>query len=320
MPTFRSFRQASAGLALAVVAAILWILWPLSRFVTYAVVGNPVERPNRMRFAAIAATLMLAGCWSWNRLQWTEHLVLTAVVDYEPAVTVRSPVGGFVARIAVRSGETVQAGDVLLELNNPELSYDELELKTAIAKSEVRSQSFQNAEDIAARQIEDENCVALQKRLREKQRQQSLLIVRAPASGRVVAADLPSLAGRFVAPGESLLLIGDEQTKQLQALVTAADVQALQQRVGSEVDVTLWGDSSQRHRGRLARLEPRATSALRHPALAATVGGPLAVRTRPQDDSAAESDAAWELVEPRMSNCRKSCGMNWERGNWETSA
>lgn len=254
-----------------------------------------------MRFTVIASTLLLAGCWSWNRPQWTEHLVLPAVVDYEPAVTVRSPVGGFVARIAVRSGETVQAGDVLLELDNPELSYDELELTTAIAKSEVRSQSFQNAEDIAARQIEDENRVALQKRLREKQRQQSLLVVRAPASGRVIAADLPSLTGRFVAPGESLLLIGDEQTKRLQTLVTAADVQDLQQRVGGEVDVTLWGDSSQRHRGRLTRLEPRATSALRHPALAATVGGPLSVRTRPHDDnSAPETDAAWELVEPHF--------------------
>ena len=291
-----------AGLVLAVSAAILWILWPLSRFVTYALVGDPVERPQRVRFAIIAMTLVVAGAGTWNRLQWSEHLVLPAVVDYTPAVTVRSPVGGFVSRIAVRSGESVQEGDVLIELDNPEIAYDEVELTTAIAKSELRSQSFQNAEEIAARQIEDENRVALQKRLREKRRQQTLLILRAPASGRVIADDLPSLAGRFVAPGESLLLIGDERTKQLQTLVTAANVADLQDRVGSDVDVTFWGDGSQRHRGRLTRIEPRATSALRHPALSATVGGPLAVRSRPRDEgvAASESDAAWELIEPRF--------------------
>ena len=291
-----------AGFALAIVATVLWVLWPLGRFLKYAVLGDSREQPHRLRFALIAGVSVASIVWCWQNLSWAERLVLPAIVDYTPAVTVRSPVGGFVTLVAVRAGEAVDEGALLLQLRNLDFDYGIAELQAAIAKSEVRGLAFEQAENLAAQQVETENRVALRKQLSEKQRQQTQLAIRAPASGLILAADLSSLEGRYVSPGETLFLIGDEQTKKVQLLVSQTEIDRLRTKLGDDVEFTAWSEGGRRFTGRLTKVDDRATVTLRHPALAAVVGGPLPVRSRQRnsDGSTGENDAPWELLEPHF--------------------
>ena len=293
-----------AGLVLALLATVLWVLWPLSRFALYIVNGNPGENPSRLRFIALASIFSLASIWCWNVMPWSEQIVLPAVVDYSPVVIVRSPVAGFVRSVEIEAGANVHPNQVLVRLENPMLSNEIAELRAGIAKSELRSLAFQRVEDISARQIEDENRHALRQKLAERKEQQTQLDIRATVPGHVIGSDLASLNGQFVVPGQTLFLIGDERTKQVQAMVSQFDIDDIAGRVGQEVEVTLNGDAGTTITARLTKVEPQASYALRHPALAATAGGPLAVRARlPSTTSEApepETDNHWELVNPHF--------------------
>ena len=291
-----------AGIVLAALAVVLWIVFPVASFVRYFLVGRMGERPQRLRAAALMCVAGLAGTWGWYELPCFEQLVLPAVFDYTPAVPLRTAVAGFVRHVHVQPGEVVNRGRVLLEIENRELDFQRAELETAIARSEQMSLSHHTLDDIAAKQIEDENRRGLRQKLAENAAQRERLIVKAPVAGIVIGEDLASLVGQFVTPGETLFLLGDERTKQIQTLVSQENVDVLRERIGQEVEVSIWGRSNEALTGRLTKVEPSASTSLRHPALAATAGGPLPVRNRhPHDSHAPQADEqTWELLEPRF--------------------
>ena len=104
-----------AGIVLAALAVVLWIVFPVASFVRYFLVGRMGERPQRLRAAALMCVAGLAGTWGWYELPCFEQLVLPAVFDYTPAVPLRTAVAGFVRHVHVQPGEVVNRGRVLLE-------------------------------------------------------------------------------------------------------------------------------------------------------------------------------------------------------------
>ncbi len=291
-----------AGIALAALAVVLWVVLPIARFLRYFVCGHPVERPQRLRAAALMCCGGIVLAWSYHEVPCFEQLVLPAVYDYTPAVPLRSSVSGFVRQVYVQPSEVVMRGQVLLEIENRDLDFQRAELLTAIARSERMSLNHHTQDDIAAQQIEDENRRGLKQKLVENSVQRQHLIVQAPVAGIVIGEDLAALVGQFVTPGETLFLLGDERSKQIQTMVSQEHIEVLRERIGQDVEVSIWGRTAETLTGRLTKVEPSASTTLRHPALAATAGGPLAVRNRnPNDSHAPDADEqTWELLEPRF--------------------
>ena len=114
---------------------------------------------------------------------------------------------GFVRDVRVRSGDRVRPGQVLVVLENPELRQQLRELELERRQSEMRRRSYYRQKNVAALQAEASVQKGLVCRETECRQQAASLVVRAPAGGEILAADLDSLIDRFLPEGSELLQI-----------------------------------------------------------------------------------------------------------------
>lgn len=185
----KPYRLGSVSVLLAaVVAAQLLVLplWSTARRV-WSARRQPggVRRGPALVTGGIALGLMLAALWIPVPRRVTAPLVLVG----RDQRSVQVPTAGRVESIEVRDGERVQEGDVLARLSDPAL-----ELRAAWLAAEVRRLDASAGMHAALEQpAEAEAARALRQRAAEelaaRERQRSLLTVRAPVNGRVVFAD-----------------------------------------------------------------------------------------------------------------------------------
>lgn len=253
------------------------------------VVGRIAAR-RYARWAAAGACLALAvgvGAWSLS----TAEVVVPVVVEYEPLTVVRAESAGFVARLHVADGDAVAAGQLLVELENPELAAELTEAQSALAQSLVRSRQFHQAGETHREQAEMRQREALVERVAALERRIEGLSVRAPRAGTVVRRRLDDLAGTWVREGDELAVVGDERAKQLLVVLDEAQASLFDGREPAIARARLPGRSLRAH---VHRFEPRAECRVPHPALSAEAGGPLPVQP------AVEPHAAPQLLSPRV--------------------
>ena len=285
-----------AGIVLAAGAVLAWFLHPLWRGLRYVLVGSAFERPQRMRFVAIATCAAASLTWLLTSVTAWHSIALPGVIESVDAATVRAESPGFVEEVLIESGQTVRAGDLLIRLSNHELESQRRQLVIEIERSELRGRTFQQAEELAARNAEDDNRTGLRTRLGELDQMCDQLLIRAPFAGVVAASDLPSLIGSYVAPGRELLVIGDAEEKEVRVLISPEQFEAASLSLDRVVRVRLTDDGFTAT-GTLHKLEPRATVQAPHPALCAGAGGPIATKVSASQPAQRGRDSQ-ELLEP----------------------
>jgi putative peptide zinc metalloprotease protein len=224
------------------------------------------------------------------------------VVDYEPLGSIRARVAGFANHIHVTEGQHVEAGQLLVALENPELESELSSLLIDVAISELRIKSLLTAGEITSVQLERENLVSLKKRRDELQRLIGSLHVVASQPGTVIASELDSMLGTYVRPGDELLSVGQPGEIQALALARQQDLPWLKANERSPVRLFLWGQPQTSWlTGTVRRINPRARDDVPHDAFAASNGGPLAVVPRDQVEGATEDGQQdMMLTEPRV--------------------
>lgn len=287
-----------AGIALAAGAVFAWFVQPLWRGLRFVLFGSRFERPQRLRFLAITTCAVASLAWMLTSVTAWHSISLPGVVESVAAAIVRAETPGFVEEVCVESGQAVREGDPLVRLSNYELETQRRQLVIEIERSELRSRTFQQAGELAARLAEDDNREGLQTKLAELDRSCDLLLVRAPRSGLVSAGDLQSLLGSYVSPGRELLVIGNPDEKEIRVLVSQEQFEAASLSLAEVVRVRLIDDGLTMT-GRLDKLEPRATTRSPHPALCAGAGGPIATKLATNNAAARNGDSQ-ELLEPHV--------------------
>lgn len=283
-----------AGVALAAAGIFGWFYPPWIRVVE-VIRRRYVERPHTLVRAGIIVTC--AVLTAVIALVYCPHpgtVTAQGIVDYQDLAVVRNTVPGFIEKVHVSDGQCVEAGDLLLEIRNDELSTDYQDLILADEQIAIRYRVALDNHQITAAQIELRNREALRQRLVEKQRKYDSLQVRAPVAGRVVARQLLAMDGTYVKEGHELLAIGLESSKELVLSIGHQQIDEILPAIGSSVDVRV--GSRPRLKGMLKRIEPRATKQLPHPAMSAADGGPLAVTATEQNGDR----RSLELVEPHF--------------------
>ena len=282
------------GILLAVAALGLWVGVPIVRLLKH--VGRP-DGLQRYRRRRLAITIVALGAISFlvlGRVPWPGVKRAAAVVQYEPLAFVRAASPGFVHAIHVRSGQQVEAGQVIVELRNRQLVAERHDLELAIKLSLIKSRVFKQSEEMHSYQAEMEQLYSLQEKLSEKCEQVEQLTLRAPAAGRVVARELSNRIGRYVKAGEELAAIGDESRKELQIAIAQSDFEPFAQQLGCPINVRLSGGvvlTSQ-----LQSVEPRATTKAPQESMYAALGGPLESRAVDSE----QSGQAFELLAPHF--------------------
>ena len=178
------------------------------------------------------------------------------------------------------------------------MAADLSDLELALQQSVIRGRMNRQNDEMAKEQVEIAQQEALNKKIGEARKRTEGFVIRAPADGRVIAQDLDSLPGRYLQEGDQVGLLGQEDCKEVVIAVSQDDVDIFGAHEGvAEVAVRI--KSGLVLRGQLAKVEPRGSTALPHPALAAIVGGPLAVKIRPQMEKTADpSGQSYEALTP----------------------
>ena len=105
------------------------------------------------------------------------------------------------------------------------------------------------------------------------------------------------MMGTYAREGDPLLTVALRNEKELIAVVDQDAIEEVKPAVGKPVWIR--GAGFEESLGQLDRIDPRASEQLPDPSLAATEGGPLAVRPRGEDDQDENADA-YRLLAPHF--------------------
>jgi putative peptide zinc metalloprotease protein len=156
---------------------------------TYRIGKTPRHGPVRWWSVALAAVLFLAALSAvlFAPVPW--YVEAAAIIEPAGVVQIYNPVSGRLAEIRVQPGDAVAAGDVLLVLENDELSDRARQLENELAAQRKLVAAARSANNYADYSVALEHQIGLEKQFAEVQRQLDLLEIRAPIAGRMVAAE-----------------------------------------------------------------------------------------------------------------------------------
>ena len=267
-----------AGIVLAILATVCWLAVPAIKFATYMIRGDGWQRPSRVRFVCLVLPILFAAMYLINRVPWPGVTRATAIVQYSPLTVVRASSPGFVREIHVKSGQFVDAGQIIATLENDDLRFELQDLEISIQQSLLESRVLKQREEMAAHQAEQKTLLSLRKKLAEKRAEVDHLTVRAPIRGRIVLRKPASLIGTYASLGSELVSIGDESRKELRVAIAQQDVETFLNHVGNLINIRLPGGV--RLACPLTRVPPGASVDPPHVSMCAPYGGQLEVRAR----------------------------------------
>jgi putative peptide zinc metalloprotease protein len=221
------------------------------------------------------------------------------IVDYSPPTIVRSASPGLVHEVKVRDGETVKKGQVLVVLENDQLHVELANIRHQIEQSRLQQGVHRENDETAKQQAEAAKHRSLRKKEAEILAQVDGLIVRAPIAGQIVANDLDSFAGRYLAVGDEIAVIGSENRKEVILAAAQDDISSFTAQLGRSVRVRILGDESNSFTASLSKIDPRASQKPPHAALGADAGGSLPVKSKRESPTSKKVES--ELLDPCFS-------------------
>jgi putative peptide zinc metalloprotease protein len=289
------------GIALAIIGVIFWLGTPIWRFVSNWQDPSAGRKPNFKWIATVTVPAIACLALVMFSFPWPVRVSAPAIVEYESPALIRADASGFVKAVYVTEGQTVRRGDLLVELENPELELELRSLLIDIRISEIRCNALLSREMLGELVLEQESLDSMQKRQYELEEQISNLQIVASESGTVIASDLHAEEGQYFRPGDEILTIGNPEEIHAIALTRQQDVKWIEKNPNADIELRIWGRSENASiTGRIKDINPRARDDLPHEAFAATAGGPLPVVPRDQVEGSSEEDEMM-LTEPRVS-------------------
>lgn len=228
-------------------------------------------KPRWLRIAALLALVL----GSLTLLAWSGESRAPALLMAREETRVYAPVPARVAAVPVRAGQLVEAGQVVLQLEAPDLAYRG-------RANEVRIRRL-NGElsRIPASDRQRESSLVLQQELAQARSEQqaidaelALLTLRAPHGARLVDVPADLAPGRWVHPRQLLGRLVDARQSQVRAWVSETQVRRL--AVGDEVAFVPRQPELGILRGKVVRIDPTGSRVLPHQLLEGRHGGDLA--------------------------------------------
>ena len=271
-----------AGVVLAVIGIAMWLGSPLHELARAIQQRWRCNRRSIVRGAFSFSTLGVAAAAALFMAPAPFRVFVPGMVDYADAALVRCDSDAFIDEIHVDDGQVVEAGTLLIVLRNDNVTRRYKELALEIEQTKLRRRIAMDEHDVPESHVQWRNLTSLHEQLSEITRQYEAQFVRAPVSGTVARRGLSNQIGTFVPEGSILLTIKQEEAKEVIVYVAHDDLDRVVRHVGSHVQVRMSPFVSTE--GLFSKLEPRASTDLDAPCLAAAEGGPLAVESETDGD------------------------------------
>ena len=286
-----------AGLVLSGIGVVTWFALPILRQIVSLTDSNGQVKINKIRTAVSVACLVgfvVAGVYVF---QAPATKSAPAIVQLHNESVIRSDASGFVTAIHVAEGQTVAKGDLLIELENPELANELVELTRLREEAKIQSRIHQQQGNQAMVQAETQRVYGLTDQIIEKQSAAKGLQVLATDDGVIVQRQLANRLGSFVEQGDELLTVAKLDSKEVVVSVDQSEYDATVWTTGKQLRLMFPGKAVVN--ATLVSINPRASQSPTFPSLTATQGGSLPVRTlvkSPSDDN----ELNFELLSPRF--------------------
>ncbi len=200
--------------------------------------------------------------------------VAPAVVWLPEQAHVRSEVDGFIAELPLRDGEPVQPGDLLLVLENPDLTAARDQLTSRLGGLQADQYQLLLRDPTAAQNLA-EQISRTEAELERTEQRIAQLEVRAKVAGRLVMPRQSDLPGMFSRQGENLGYVLEPEQLRVRAAVAQEDAHLVRNRT-RQAEVRLAEMPGSAMPASLTQDEPAASHLLPSPALGDRGGGPYA--------------------------------------------
>lgn len=265
------------GLLLFAIGVTTSVLLPAARLARRETQPGGVGRAGLLRAGALVLLLAALATLFNFAVPLRPSVQAPGLVTYVEATTLRAEADGFLVEVAVRRGDRVAAGDLLLRLENPELANEALQVETDMAAMEIEADFARAAGDLETESARRASRGVLASRLEELRRRQAALAVIAPHDGVVVASDLQAWLGAWMKRGEELGELADTGALEFAISIPEHLVPAFRAELGAAVTVELPG--GRLVEGQLVEVAPKGSLARPAEALTALADGPIALRS-----------------------------------------
>lgn len=205
-----------------------------------------------------------------------DNRVLPGVVEAHKVSRVYTEAGGIVSRVVAVSGSWVQPGQLLVELENPELDADLKGVEAQISQAEtLQARSLnEGAVDLAPLEERVKTLEELKKTL---ERQKHALSVKAAHAGYWVGDDLPYKQGMWVARGAELGQVLDDRQDRFIGVIRQEAGAVLTRAKPDGLEVRIEGGRQQAIPASRLTLVPSSQETLPSAALSPLAGGEVPV-------------------------------------------
>ncbi len=228
--------------------------------------------PPRLLLSASLALALLAAL----ALPWSASVDVPALLEAQRVSAVHAPLAARVRALQVSDGQSVQAGEVLLELESPDLDsrLAIVRRETEILQLQLRRQAGRS-ETVADVGILEQNLAQALAEYRGLAAQRERLLLRAPHAGTVRDLQADLRAGRWLSPRLPLLRVVEPGVR-LRGYLAEKDLW----RIDGAAEGRFIADDPMRTavRVRLEQVDATGAAYLQLEALASDRQGPIAVR------------------------------------------
>ncbi len=283
------------GVVLGAYLVVSQVVNPLGRAIQHVLSPGLSEHRGRALGAAVLVPGMVL------------LLVLVVPVPLSrqlPAVTwlpenaeVRAETDGMVAGIVAGEGGRVTSGDILFQLENPELRKERDFALAAFREAELRLTAARASDPIEAGQLKEE-LRSREAELAELEKRLAHLQVSSATDGDFYLPPGIDSEGRYVRQGDLLAYVVKRDKVILRVIVGQDDIAAVRSRVRN-VGIKLAGSPAQTYRGEILRFIPSASRDLPSPVLGTRYGGSIGVE--PGEESGSRALVEWFQVEVEVS-------------------
>lgn len=269
------------ALLLAVWVLSLQLFWPLARYF-YQLLSHTENSSERRRIGAVTALFIIAVGLFTAVVPVPLSTRVDGVIWLPEDSRLRAGAAGQVAHIAVSDGQTVAAGQRLLELHNPQLRSQLAVKRAQVQEYQLRAEQFFSSDRPRAALLREDLAV-LRAELVDLQQQVEQLQVVSSADGTVYWANPDILPGRYLERGDLLAYVdssGLSSRRGLRVRTALTQEQAgLVQKAAVNIDVRLSGNTDSVLPGKRLSQLPAVGYQLPSAALGAAGGGRLAVKS-----------------------------------------
>ncbi len=281
------------GVLMAIGGIVTWCVVPVVKLFRYLTIDPELHRKRGRAWAftgAVAtALILLLGVIKIPVWVWSE-----AILEPRQRQVLRAEYDGFVTEIRSADEQFVKAGEVILVMENPQLTAQIKRLEANLSAAKLRRQ-LAIATDQTQRLIEEEQIAALEEQLSILRKREQDLIVRAPFDGRLISPRIHELPGVFMKRGQEFAIVATIEQLEARAVIDQKDshfVEELRKRAAAvradefdrETEIRLASNVGQiLHPVGPPIAVPASQRQLPHPSLGAAGGGDMIVDPRDEN-------------------------------------